>query len=146
MGLKKPGGQGEVRINLQESHSWRRRWAAGSFRWMLAKLENRKAHLNNAFKAEGSAEFLGELDMFLKLVGCRDVINIEADACFLSADLSPWRLTGRVRNSRMGKNCHGECVRAPTISPGSWKSLTFRGQGRSSQDVQATNTEGGTPA
>lgn len=141
-----------MRINLQESHSWRGRvgWqqeaeAASSFRGMLAKLENGQARLNNAIKAEGSAEFLGEFDMFLTLVGCRDLINTEACACFLSGDLSTRKVTGMVQNSRKGKTCHGECVRAPAISPGSWDSLTFREQGRSSQDVQETSAEGGTP-
>lgn len=69
--------------------------------------------------------------MFLKVVGCRDVINIETCACFLSGDLPAWRLAGIVPNSRMGKNCHGECGKTPAICAGSWKNLKFRGQGRS---------------
>lgn len=42
---------------------WPEGEAAGSFRWVLAELENRKAHLNNAVKAGGRAEFLGEIDV-----------------------------------------------------------------------------------
>lgn len=82
-----------MRINLQETCSWRGRVgcqqegeAAGSFRGRLARLGNGKAHLNNVIKAEGSAEFLGELDMSLESVGYRDVINIETCACFFSGD------------------------------------------------------------